>query len=87
LKKLYITIIKILKIKMSFPKVPIYTTGAPGVPSREYMSRENTFYSAYTGSTLPSHPTFATKTDDSSNKNSTYHGCIKVSGSKAKMCH
>jgi hypothetical protein len=72
---------------MSNQKIPIYTTGNDGVPSTKFTPNSDTkFYSAYTGAKLNDHPTFQTKTDDSSGKNKTFHGGIAISPNKV-MCH
>jgi hypothetical protein len=72
---------------MSSNKIPIYTTGNNGVPSVKFIPNNNTkYFSTYTGKKLNAHPTFNTKTDDSSGKNKTFHGGIAISPNKV-MCH
>lgn len=63
--------------------VPVFTTGGPGVPSvRATPGPGATFYSAYTGTQLPGHPTFSTPTDDPTGRNPTYHGGISIGGDR-----
>lgn len=68
-------------------KVPVFTLGDRGVPSRQYSSSDNHFYSSYTGKSIGFHPTFSTKTDDPTGAHATYHGCKKKPGSDTKTCH
>mmetsp|Transcript_19790 Transcript_19790/g.16958 ORF Transcript_19790/g.16958 Transcript_19790/m.16958 type:complete len:84 (+) Transcript_19790:61-312(+) len=62
-------------------KVPVYTTGNVGKPSKKVSSKDTdgcTYVSAYTGKELDSHPTFNTPTDDPTGKNKTYHGGLHI---------
>ncbi len=68
-------------------KIPIYTTGNVGTPSVPFQPNTGTtFISAYSGNILNGHPTFTTKTDDSSGKNPYYHGGIAIGNNKV-VCH
>ena len=64
--------------------VPIYTTGAPGVPSERITpSPDVKVFSAHTGNQLPSLPDFGTPTDapNPTGSNRTYHGGIQTTDS------
>jgi len=70
-------------------KIPIYTTGDIGKPSRKVSpdSIENPiFVSSYSGKILPRHPTFRTKTDDPTGKKPVYHGGLLINAN-TMLCH
>lgn len=72
---------------MSF--IPIFTPGNIGTPSQKISVpniQNPVFVSAYTGNTLPGHPSFATSTDDPTGKNPTFHGGILINENTI-MCH
>lgn len=72
---------------MSSKKVEIHTFGGRDIPSRLYTPVDNNFYSAYTGNSIASQPTYSTPTDDPTGNHKYYKTCIKIPGSTKKMCH
>lgn len=67
-------------------KVPVYTVGAPGIPSikiklTEQMEKEASHYDARTGEDIKKHPTFTTKRKISLKP---YHGGILTKGKDGK---
>ena len=68
--------------------VPIRTLGDVDKPSEPYIPTEKTvFVSSFTGKELPGHPTFGTKTDDSTGKHPTWRAGIKKDAEDVVICN